>query len=135
LRHCATNRKVAGSIPDAVTGFFHGHNSSGRTMALGSSQPLSEMITRNISWGKGGRCEGLTTLPPSCADYVKIWEPQPPGTLMACQFWYPRSRVRTRPKPSDFYGENNHSMPSFGGEVRVKPSVPCRRLAACQRTL
>jgi hypothetical protein len=23
LRHCTTNRKVAGSIPDGVTGFFH----------------------------------------------------------------------------------------------------------------
>jgi hypothetical protein len=23
LRHCSTNRKVAGSIPDCVTGFFH----------------------------------------------------------------------------------------------------------------
>jgi len=23
LRHCATSRKVAGSIPDGVTGFFH----------------------------------------------------------------------------------------------------------------
>jgi len=23
LRRCATNRKVAGSIPDGVTGFFH----------------------------------------------------------------------------------------------------------------
>jgi hypothetical protein len=34
--------------------------------------------------GKGGRCVGLTTLPPSCADYLKIWEPQPPGTLRAC---------------------------------------------------
>jgi hypothetical protein len=31
LRHCATNRKVAGSIPDDVTGIFHWHNSSGRT--------------------------------------------------------------------------------------------------------
>jgi len=35
--------------------------------------------------GKGGRCVGLTTLPPSCADYLEIWEPQPPGTLRACQ--------------------------------------------------
>jgi nitrate reductase gamma subunit len=25
LRHCATNRKVAGSIPDGVTGIFHLH--------------------------------------------------------------------------------------------------------------
>ena len=26
----------------------------------------------------------LTTLPPSCADCLEIWEPQPPGALMAC---------------------------------------------------
>jgi hypothetical protein len=32
--------------------------------------------------GKG--CVGLTTLPPSCADCLEIWEPQPPGILMAC---------------------------------------------------
>jgi len=30
-------------------------------MALGSTQPLTEMNTRNISWGKGGRCVRLTT--------------------------------------------------------------------------
>jgi hypothetical protein len=35
LRHCATGRKVAGSIPDGVIGIFHGHNPSGRTIALG----------------------------------------------------------------------------------------------------
>ena len=51
LRHCATSRKVAGSIPDGVTGFFYWHNPSGRTMALGSTQSLTEMSTRNISWG------------------------------------------------------------------------------------
>jgi len=34
--------------------------------------------------GKGGRCVGLTTLPPSCADCLEMWEPQPPGTLRAC---------------------------------------------------
>jgi hypothetical protein len=53
-------------------------------MALESTQPLTEMSNRNISWGKGGRCVGLTTLPPSCADYIKIWGPQPLGTLRAC---------------------------------------------------
>ena len=51
LRHCVTSRKVAGSIPDGVTGIFHWHNPSGRTVALGSTQPLTEMSTRNISWG------------------------------------------------------------------------------------
>ena len=46
---------------------------------------------------------------------------------------YPSSRVQTRPKPSDFQDENILSTPSFGGEV--KPSVPCRRFAACKRSL
>jgi len=31
----------AGSIPDGVTGIFHRHNPSGRTIALGSTQPLT----------------------------------------------------------------------------------------------
>jgi hypothetical protein len=30
---------------------LHWHNPVGRTMALGSTQPLTEMSTRNISWG------------------------------------------------------------------------------------
>jgi len=34
--------------------------------------------------GKGGRCVGLTTFPTSCADFLEIWEPHPPGTLRAC---------------------------------------------------
>jgi len=51
LRHCATSRKVTGSIPGGVTGIFHWHNPSGRTMALGLTQPLTEMSTRNIYWG------------------------------------------------------------------------------------
>jgi len=34
--------------------------------------------------GKGGRCLELTTLPPSCADRLEIWELQTPGTLRAC---------------------------------------------------
>jgi hypothetical protein len=51
LRYCATNRKVVGSIPDGVSGIFHWYNPSDRTTALGLTQPLTEMITRNISWG------------------------------------------------------------------------------------
>jgi hypothetical protein len=51
LRHCATSRKVAGSIPDDVNGIYHLHNPTGRTMALGLTQPLTEMSTRNISCG------------------------------------------------------------------------------------
>ena len=51
LRRCVTNRKVAGSIPNGFTGIFHCHNPSDRTMALGSTQPLTEMSTMRISWG------------------------------------------------------------------------------------
>ena len=72
-------------FPDGVTGIFHWHNPSGRTKALGSTRPLTEMSTRNISWGsKSDRCVGPTTLPPSCAECLEICEPQPPGTLRAC---------------------------------------------------
>ena len=53
-------------------------------MALESTQPVTEMSTRDIYWGKGGRSVGLTTLPPSCAGCLEIWEPQPSGTLRAC---------------------------------------------------
>jgi len=33
--------------------------------------------------GKDGWCVGLTTLPPSYANCLQIWEPQPPGTPRA----------------------------------------------------
>jgi hypothetical protein len=42
------------------------------------------MSNRSHSGGKDGRCVGLTTLPPSCADYLEILEPQPAGTPRAC---------------------------------------------------
>jgi len=51
LRHCATSRKILSSIPDGVTGIFHGHNPSGHIITLGSTQPLTDMSTRNISLG------------------------------------------------------------------------------------
>ena len=64
LRHCATSRKVAVSIPDGVIGMFHWHNPSGRTMALGYTQSVTEMSTRNISWVKRRpvrKADNLTT--------------------------------------------------------------------------
>ena len=51
LRCCATNRKVAGSVSGVVIGIFLSHNPSNRTVALGSTQPLTEMSTGSISWG------------------------------------------------------------------------------------
>ena len=45
------------------------------------------MTTRSISWGKGGRCVRLTTLPPSCALVMKSGNLnllEPSGPLQAC---------------------------------------------------
>jgi hypothetical protein len=39
-------------IPDEVIGFFTWPNPSSRSMALGSTQPLIEMSTRNLPGGK-----------------------------------------------------------------------------------
>ena len=74
LRHCATSRKVAGSFPDCVIG----HNPSGRTPALGLTQPRNRNEYQEyLLGGRDGRCLGLTTLPLSCAGCLEIWEPQP----------------------------------------------------------
>jgi len=66
-----------------------GFDPSGRTMALGSSEPLKEMSNRNIFFvggGKGGRCVGLTTLPPTFADCLEI--------LGASTSWSPKGLSR-----------------------------------------
>jgi len=72
-----------GSIPCDVTGLFSDIFSSDRTMALGSTQPLVKMSTRNIPGGKGGRCVRLTTSPLSRAECHEIREPKTHGILWA----------------------------------------------------
>ena len=87
LRCCATNRKVAGSIPACVTGIFHWHNASDRTMVLGSTQPLTEMSTRSISWGSRRPVRKADNLPPSCAVVMRSGNLnflEPYGALQAC---------------------------------------------------
>jgi hypothetical protein len=51
-------------------------------MALVSTEPLREISTG----GKGGRCVGLTTLLPSCANCLKILE--------ASTSWSPKGLYR-----------------------------------------
>ena len=67
--------------------------------------------------GKDGQSLGLTTLPPSCADCLEIWEPQPPGNL--------------RPCPSlqwDCFMEHNEMMTGVKRSIRRKicssPTLP-----------
>jgi hypothetical protein len=63
--HYATSPKVAGSIPDEVIRIFSWPNPSSSTVALGSTQPVTEMSTRNLPGGKGRpacKADNLTTI-------------------------------------------------------------------------
>jgi hypothetical protein len=79
LRHCATNGKAEGSIPDGVIGIFHWNNPG---PGVDSASNRNECHGYFLG-GKGGRCVGLATLRPSCVDCLEIWEPQLPGTHRA----------------------------------------------------
>jgi hypothetical protein len=80
---------VLGSIPGGVTGIFSDIFPSNCTMALGLTQPLVKMSTRNIPGGKGGWCVRLTTSPPSRAECHEIWDPLGhTGPVMALPYLY-----------------------------------------------
>ena len=72
LKCCATNRKVAGSIPAGVTGFFvdikyfQSHYDPGVDSASNRNEYQEYFLEL-----KSGRCLRLTTLPPSCAVVMK----------------------------------------------------------------
>jgi hypothetical protein len=59
-----------GSIPDEVTGFFNLCNPSSQTVALGLTQPLTEMSTRNLTGGKGWLAREADNLTAICEPIV-----------------------------------------------------------------
>jgi hypothetical protein len=74
LRTIVTYRKkkVAGSIPDEVIEFFSWPNPSSRTMALGSTQPLTEWVPGIFLGVKDGRRVRVKILPPSVSRLPRI---------------------------------------------------------------
>ena len=68
LRSCATNQKVAGSIPDGVIGSFFDIKSSLSHYEPGVDSASNRNEYQEYFLGvKSGRCLRLTTLPPSWA--------------------------------------------------------------------
>jgi hypothetical protein len=91
-------------------------------MALGSPQPLTEMSTRNIVFGrKRVRCAGLTTLPP-CADCLEIWEPQFPGALRACPGLYRNCPTFTFTIQCNYTKKLQNMTFSHGNAIKHRPA-------------
>jgi hypothetical protein len=61
-----------GSIPGRVTGDFF---RSIQQVHVPGVDSASKNEYQDIPGGKGGRCVGVTTLPPSFAECHEIWEP------------------------------------------------------------
>jgi hypothetical protein len=65
MRYCAKSRQVAGLSTDEAIESSNWPSPSKRTMALGSTQPLTEISTRNLPGGKGRpahKADNLTTV-------------------------------------------------------------------------
>jgi hypothetical protein len=85
-------------------------------MVLGSDQPLNS---------DEYRCVGLTTLPPSRADCLEMWKPQPRRALKACPLLYLLYKGKAAPLQawSGPEGSRNLRFPDFmttaqdGGKV------------------
>ena len=67
-----------------LLGFFSYQILPTALCALGSTHPLIQISTVNISWVKDSRCVWLTNLSHSCANFLESWESQCPGTPSAC---------------------------------------------------
>jgi hypothetical protein len=80
--HYTTIRKVADSIPDEVIRFFNWLKPSSRTIALGSTQPLTEMSTRNLPESSGWqarKADNLTAVSRFLRKSVSLKVTQPYG--------------------------------------------------------
>ena len=75
--HCASSRKVALSIPRWCHWNFSSTWSFGPHCGPGVDSASNRIEYQEyFLWGRDGQWVGLTTLPPSCADCLEIWEPQ-----------------------------------------------------------
>ena len=82
--------------------FRWGHWNFSSTSSFRPHYDPGKWVQGIFTGGKGGRCLGLTSLPPSCADYLEI--------LRASTFWNPKSL--SRPVMRQLYLYLTSSSPS-----------------------
>jgi hypothetical protein len=82
LRSYATSRKVESSISNEVIGFFKLPNPCSRTIALRTTQPLTEITISNIYGGKARPARKADNLTAICEPTVnKMLDPRRLTTL------------------------------------------------------
>jgi hypothetical protein len=92
-----------GSIPDEVIGFFNWSNTSSHTMALGLTQLLTEMRTRNLPGGKVCPRLRLTTPLTSVSRLSRKY-----GSLDISQYYGPSGPVTGIALPSTLHHKIGH---------------------------
>jgi hypothetical protein len=88
LRHYATSRRVAGLIPDAITGIFHWLNPSGRIIPGVYFVSNINEYKEYILGGTGDRSKGLTTLLRLCAKCGSLNLLEPSGPVQGLLYLY-----------------------------------------------
>ena len=120
LRCCATNRKVAGSIPAGVIGILHWHKILPIALWLWGRLSLQQKWVPGVFPGdKDGRYVRLTTLPPSCAVVMKSGNLnflEPSGPLQACNgtaFYRYEAGIKRAEVPSSDLNCSEHTVNNF----------------------
>jgi len=94
LQHCATSRVP---FPIGPLGFFYWFKPSGRTVALESTQSVTEMRTRDIFLRV--KAAGAWDWQ-NCRLHVrkvhKFWEPVAPGALRICPGLWPQGFLKVK---------------------------------------
>jgi hypothetical protein len=160
-RHWTTSRKASGSIPVGVTEILHCHNPSGRTMALESAQPLTEMskgkavplqawsgpegsrklrLTDYVTMAQnGGKIVSLTYrplfIPRKYSWYLFLYEAEStPGPRILCQWKIPITPAGIEPATSRFVAQHRNrcaTLPRSPVGLRYLHVLPRSYICTC----